>query len=70
MACIIIVTAMVVPFGTDERFTKANQHDHTLIFQALRTTLRSRPLVVVLTVKFFQILGERVFGGLLVFVSI
>lgn len=70
MACIIIVAALTVTLGTRERFTKANRNDHTPILVAIRETLRSRPFVVLLLVKFFQILGERVFGGLLVFVSV
>ena len=70
MACVIVAAALVVTLGTRERFTQANKHNHTPIFRAVRTTLSSRPFVTLLLVKFFQILGERVYGGLLVFVSI
>lgn len=70
MAVIIVAAALVVTLGTRERFTQANRHDHTPIFRAIRQTLRSRPFVVLLLVKFFSILGERVYGGLLVFVSV
>jgi GPH family glycoside/pentoside/hexuronide:cation symporter len=70
MACIIIAAAMVATFFVRERFVAANTKKHAPILLALRETLRNRPFVVLLLVKFFQILGERVFGGLLVFLSV
>jgi glycoside/pentoside/hexuronide:cation symporter, GPH family len=70
MACVIIVSALVVTLKTKERFTQVNKKRHTPIFQAVRTTVQNKPFVTLLLVKLFQILGERVFGGLLVFVSV
>ncbi len=71
MACVIVVSAIVVTLVTKERFTQVNKKKaHTPIVKAVITTTRNRPFVTLLLIKLFQILGERVFGGLLVFVSV
>jgi GPH family glycoside/pentoside/hexuronide:cation symporter len=70
MALIIVIAAIVTALLTKERFVHANEKKHAPIFVALRETLHNRPFVILLLVKFSQILGERVFGGILVFVSV
>jgi len=51
-----------------ERFTKVNK-EHMPIGPALKATLKNRPFVILLLYKFCQILGERVFTGLLFYLG-
>lgn len=69
VALVSIAAAFYSARVCKERFAKANK-EHTAILPALKTTMRNRPFVVLLLYKFCQILGERVFMGLLFYLGI
>jgi GPH family glycoside/pentoside/hexuronide:cation symporter len=68
VAVIAIAAAFYAASNCKERFAKVNK-EHTPIGPALKTTLKNRPFVILLAYKFCQILGERVFTGLLFFLG-
>lgn len=65
---VAVCAAMYAACNCKERFAKSNK-EHTPIGPALKTTLKNRPFVILLLYKFCQILGERVFTGLLFFLG-
>ena len=69
MAVLVIGTAMVCVLTCRERFARSNRQ-HTPILPAIKTTLKNRPFVVLLIYKLCQVFGDRVYGGLLVYVGI
>ncbi len=69
VAIIAISAAFYAAYNCKERFAKANK-EHVPIGPALKTTLKNRPFVILLGYKFCQILGERVFTGLLAYLGI
>ncbi|MEO5712369.1 MAG: MFS transporter [Luteolibacter sp.] len=68
VAVIAVGAAFYAALNCKERFAKANKA-HTPIGPALKTTLGNRPFVILLLYKFCQILGERVFTGLLFYLG-
>ena len=68
VAVIAVGAAFYAALNCRERFAKANK-EHTPIGPALKTTLKNRPFVILLGYKFCQILGERVFTGLLFYLG-
>ncbi len=68
VAVVAIAAALYAACTCKERFAKVNK-EHTPILAALKTTLRNGPFVVLLLYKFCQILGERVFTGLLFYLG-
>jgi len=69
VAIVIVATAMVCVLNCRERFTRSNRK-HTPMLPAIRTTLKNRPFVVLLVFKLCQVFGDRVYGGLLMYVGI
>src|SRR5690606_33944880 len=65
---VAIAAALHAATTCRERFAKVNKV-HTPMVAALRTTLGNRPFVILLLYKFCQILGERVFMGLLFYLG-
>lgn len=68
VAVVAICAALYATATCKERFAKTNKA-HTPIVPALKETLKNRPFVILLLYKFCQILGERVFLGLLFFLG-
>ncbi|MES2440474.1 MAG: MFS transporter [Verrucomicrobiota bacterium] len=68
VAVVAIAAAFYAVGHCKERFARANK-EHTPIGPALKTTMRNRPFVILLSYKFCQILGERVFNGLLFYLG-
>lgn len=69
MAMLIIVAALPCVWVCRERFTTSNHH-HTSIVPAIRTTLKNKPFVVLLIFKLCQVFGDRVYGGLLLYIGV
>jgi GPH family glycoside/pentoside/hexuronide:cation symporter len=67
---LIIVSALVACFFVKERFTHANVRKHEPILPALRKAVKNRPFLVLLIYKSFQLFGERVYGGVCVYLNI
>lgn len=67
-ALLAIGAAVYATVNCKERFTRVNK-EHMPIGPALKTTLKNRPFVILLAYKFCQILGERVFTGLLFYLG-
>ena len=68
VAVIAMGAAFYAAWNCRERFAKTNKA-HMPIGSALKTTLKNRPFVILLLYKFCQILGERVFTGLLFYLG-
>lgn len=68
VALVAITAAFYAACTCKERFARVNK-EHTPIMGALKTTMRNRPFVILLLYKFCQILGERVFTGLLFYLG-
>lgn len=68
VALLAIGAATYAACNCKERFTKANIV-HTAMIPALKTTMKNRPFVILLLYKFCQILGERVFTGMLFYLG-
>ena len=68
VAVLAVGAAFYAACNCKERFATANK-EHTPIGAALKTTLKNRPFVILLLYKFCQILGERVFNGLLFYLG-
>lgn len=68
VAFVAIAAAFYAARNCRERFASSNK-EHTPIRLALKTTLKNRPFVILLGYKFCQILGERVFIGLLFYLG-
>lgn len=68
VAVLAICAAFYATLTCKERFARTNK-EHTAIGPALKATLKNRPFVVLLLYKFCQILGERVFLGLLFYLG-
>lgn len=70
IAVLVIVAAVFTVCMTRERFTHANTRKHVPIMPAIQTTMRNRPFVILLIMKFFEILGGRLSGGIMFYVGV
>jgi glycoside/pentoside/hexuronide:cation symporter, GPH family len=61
MAALILVGGLAPVLFCRERFQNINRR-HVNLWQAIRTTLRLRPFVLVLLLRFTQILGASLYG--------
>jgi len=70
VAILIILSALTVCIVCKERFTHANIRKHEPMLPALRKAVKNRPFFMLLIYKFFQLFGERVYAGVLVYINI
>jgi GPH family glycoside/pentoside/hexuronide:cation symporter len=70
VAILVIACALLAAFVCKERFTHANLSKRQPLLPALRTTLKNRPFVILLLFRFFQLFGERVYGGILFYLGL
>ena len=70
IAVLVAMTAAIITAkGCKERFVKANTSHPSSIGTALKATLKNRPFLNLMIYKLCQLLGERVFQGLLLFIG-
>lgn len=69
MAAIILVAGMVSVITVRERFQNINR-THVSILPAIKATLRNRPFIVILVMKFINVLGSSLFGSMVAYIGI
>lgn len=69
MAAIVLVFGLIPVFACRERFADINRQ-HVNVWKALKETLTNRPFVVILILKFINVLGLSLFGALSSYVGI
>ena len=68
---IAIASAMTAVCVCKERFSHANaKRKHVPMIPAIKATIKNKPFLGLLIIKFFQTLSDRAAGGLLIFVGI
>jgi GPH family glycoside/pentoside/hexuronide:cation symporter len=67
-----IATAMITVLFCKERFSNVNTKakNHVAMISAIKTTIKNKPFVNLMLIKIFQTLGDRVAGGILVFLGV
>jgi len=63
MAAVILVAGLTPVFTSRERFQNVNRK-HVNLLNAMRTTLKIRPFVIVLLLRVFQTLGVSLYGAM------
>lgn len=69
VAVLIVACALIATLSCKERFTRVNSK-HVAMLPSLKTTLKSRPFVILILFKICQTLGERAAFGLLLYIAI
>ena len=69
MAAIILLAGMVSVFASRERFQNINRKQVSLL-PAIKATLKNRAFVVILVMRFVNVLGGTLFGSLLAYIGI
>ncbi len=69
MAVFVLVFGLIPVFACRERFQDVNR-THVNIWNALKEALRNRPFVIILIMRFINVLGLTLFGALSAYVGI
>jgi GPH family glycoside/pentoside/hexuronide:cation symporter len=69
MAIFVLVFGLIPTFACRERFQNINR-THVNVWKALKATLSNKPFIVILILKFINVLGTSLFGALSAYVCI